>query len=119
GEAAVGVAVEGDAGVGAVLDHGGAETVDVGRSAAVVDVEPVGGGVDGDDLGASAAEGFGGGVGGRAVGGVDDDLESGEGVRAHRDEVLDICLDGRGGLGDAADRLALRQRLDLAHGTLD
>ncbi len=41
-QAAVGVAVVGDAEVGAVLDDGGLEPVQVGGAAAVVDVEPVG-----------------------------------------------------------------------------
>ena len=52
GQAAVGVAVEGEADVGAVLDHGRLERREVGRAAAVVDVEPVGLGADHDDLGA-------------------------------------------------------------------
>ena len=54
-EAAVGVAVVRDAEVGAVLDDGGAQRVEVGRAAAVVDVETVRLGVDRDDLGAGRA----------------------------------------------------------------
>ena len=52
GQAAVGVAVEGDAGVGAVLDDGRLQRAEVGGAAAVVDVEAVGLGADHDDLGA-------------------------------------------------------------------
>ena len=52
-EAAVGVAVVGDAQVGAVLDRPRRRSdVQVGGADAVVDVQPVGLGVDGDDLGA-------------------------------------------------------------------
>ncbi len=46
GQAAVGVAVVGQTQVGAVREHGLAQRVEVRRAAAVVDVEPVGLGVD-------------------------------------------------------------------------
>ena len=52
GQAAVGVAVEREADVGAVLEHGRAQRLEVGGAAAVVDVEAVGLGVDRDHLGA-------------------------------------------------------------------
>ncbi len=56
-QAAVGVAVEGEAGVGAVLEDRLLQRTEVGRAAAVVDVEPVGVGADRDDLGAGLLAG--------------------------------------------------------------
>ena len=56
GQAAVGVAVVRDPGVGAVLDHGGRQRVQVGGAAALVDVQPVRVGADRDDLGAGPAQ---------------------------------------------------------------
>ena len=87
-EAAVGVAVVGDAEVGAR----GATTaafsvVEVGGAVAVVDVEPVGLGADLDDLGAGPPEHLGRDRARRAVGAVDDDLEA----------VEAVGQDGRGG----------------------
>ncbi len=55
GEAAVGVAVVGDAEVGAVVHDRGREGLEVGRADAVVDVEAVGVGADHGDAGAGVA----------------------------------------------------------------
>ena len=77
-EAPVGVAVEGEAGVRAVLEHGGLERTEVGGAAAVVDVEPVRLGADGDHLGTGGPQRPGAGLEGRAVGAVEDHLEPGE-----------------------------------------
>ena len=84
GEAAVGVAVVRDAEVGAVLDDGGLEQVQVGGAAAVVDVEAVGLGADGDDLGAGPGERLGRDPGGGAVRLVEDDLQPVEPVGQRR-----------------------------------
>ena len=73
GEQPVGVAVEGQPEVGAVLDDGGRQRRRVGGPAAGVDVAPVGGVVDGDDVGAGERQQRTGQRAGRAVGGVDDD----------------------------------------------
>ncbi len=55
GQASVGVAVVGDAGIGTVLAHGRDEVLHVRAAAAVVDVEAVRGGVDRDDRRAGRA----------------------------------------------------------------
>ena len=54
-EAAVGVAVVGDADIGAVLEHGLPPGSEVGRADAVVDVHAVGIGADHGDLGRPAS----------------------------------------------------------------
>ena len=81
GQAAVGVAVVGDAEVGAVREHRRLQRVEVGGAAPVVDVEPVGFGVDGDDLGAGLPVGLRRGRRRGAVGAVDDDVQPVEPVR--------------------------------------
>ncbi len=104
GQAAVGVAVQGDAEVGLVLLHRGAQPVQVGGADAVVDVEAGGLGPQGvDDLGAGPGEGLGGDVGGRAVGAVDDDLDAVQAVGQHADQVGDVLVEALGVLADAAD----------------
>ena len=74
----VGVAVEGDAQVGAPLDHVGLQVAGVGGPAAVVDVDAVGRPVDHVDLDAQAAQDVGRHRGGRAVGAVDHRPQAGE-----------------------------------------
>ena len=74
-EAAVGVTVQGEADVGAVLEDRGLQHLEVGRPAALVDVGAVGLGADRDDLGTGVAQrprpdGRGG-----AVRAVEDDLQ--------------------------------------------
>ena len=73
GQAAVGVTVVRDAEVGAVLDDGGLQQVEVGGSAAVVDVQAVRLGADRDDLGTGPRERLGRDPGRRAVRLVQDD----------------------------------------------
>ena len=92
-EAAVGVTVEGDAQVGAVLDHRGLQATDVGGTGIVVDVEPVGGVVHGDDSGTGRLEC--GHCGRRrcTVGGIDDDLQAVEPhVTKAGDQRVDVAM---------------------------
>ena len=120
GQAAVGVAVEGEADVGAVLDHGRLERLEVGRAAAVVDVEAVGLGVDRDHLGAGAAQRQRPGLGRRAVGAVDDDLEAGRaGGRWCRRRWATYSSIGRVVRAHPADRGAGRALPGLAQPRLD
>ena len=83
-EAAVGVAVVGDADVGAVLEHGVRQRVEVRRADAVVDVEAVGVGADHGDLRAGVAERLGRDAGCRAVRAVEHDVQAVEAVRQRR-----------------------------------
>ncbi len=103
GQAAVGVAVVRDAEVGAVLDDGGAELVQVGRAVAVVDVEAVGLGADGDDGGPGPGEGLRGDTGGGAVGLVEDDGQAVETVGENAGEVVDVTVEALVVVGDPAD----------------
>ena len=91
GEAAVGVAVVGDADVGALADDGVLEVLEVGRAVAVVDVEAVGLGADLDDVGAGEAEHLGRDRRGRTVGAVDDDGEPVEPVGEGLEQVGDVA----------------------------
>ncbi len=93
GQAAVGVAVVRDAEVRAVLDDRGLELVQVGRAAAVVDVEAVRLGADRDDLGAGPGERLRRDPRGRAVRFVQDDLQPVEPVGQHREQVGDVLLE--------------------------
>ncbi len=102
-EAAVRVAVVRDAEVGAVLDHGLLEEPQVGGAAAVVDVEAVRLGADGDDLGTRPGEGLGRNAGGGAVRLVQDDLEPVQAVGEDTDEVRDVLVEALVVVGDAAD----------------
>ena len=118
-EAAVGVAVVGDAEVGAVLEHGGLQLVEVGRADAVVDVHAVGVGADDDDLGAGVREGLGRDARGGAVGAVEHDLDAVEAVRQRAEQVHDVAVLGVGEPADAADAVAGRRELLLAEVRLD
>ena len=71
-QAAVGVAVVGDAQVGLLGDHGVPQPGQVGRADTGVDVQPVRAAADDDDLGAGPAVHLGRELGGGAVGAVDD-----------------------------------------------
>ncbi len=103
GQAAVGVAVVGDAQVGAVLDDGGLEQVEVGGAAAVVDVEAVRHRADGDDLGPGPRERLGRDPVGRAVRLVEDDLQSVEAVGQDAHEMGDVLVEPLVVVADAAD----------------
>ncbi len=92
-QAAVRVAVVRHAEVGAVLDDRGAQAGEVRGAAGVVDVEAVGVGADGDDLGTGPGERLRGDPGGRAVRAVDDDLEAVQAVRQHAHQVRDVVVE--------------------------
>ena len=97
-QAPVCVAVKGDADViAAGLDHGG-QGIGVGGAALVVDVHPVGVGVDhvGAQLG-EAVKQPGGGGGGRTVGAVHQDAQPTQGGVDGPLQVVDIVLRGLGG----------------------
>ena len=108
GQAAVGVAVVGQPEVGAVGHHRGLQRLHVRRAAAVVDVQPVGLGVDRDDVGARRAVGPR--CGGRrgAVGAVDDDGQlvepGGDGLA----DVAQVAVERILGVDHAADARAGR-----------
>ena len=119
GQAAVGVAVEGEAGVGAVLDDRRAQRLEVGRAAVVVDVEAVGVGVDRDDRRAGVLQGAGTGRVGGALGAVEHDLEPHQRVGDRALEVGGVLLD-RGVVGrDPADVATGGPLPRLAHAALD
>ena len=111
-EAAVGVTVEREPDVGAVLDDGRLERVEVGRAAAVVDVQAVGVGVDRDDVGAGVAERLRAGVAGGALGAVEHDLDAREGVVDGAHQVGGVLVDGRRG---TARRGRRRRRSAASH----
>src|SRR5690606_7361611 len=78
--------------VGTVLHDRPAHLVEVRGAAAVVDVEPVGFGVDGDDRGACLPVGGGPDLGGGAVGAVDHDGQPAQIPAGGLDQVLDVAL---------------------------
>ena len=119
GEAAVGVAVVGDADVGAVLAHRGLQEAEVGRADAVVDVHAVGVGADDGDLRAGVAERLGRDARGGAVGAVEHDVQAVEAVRQRAEQVDDVAVLGVGEPADAADAAADRRELLLAEVRLD
>ena len=119
-EAPVGVAVEGEAGVGPVLDDGLLQVVEVRRAAVVVDVEAVGLGVDRDDRGAELLEHLA--ARPRYAAPL---AQSSTTVRPSRrrgrgvDEVLDVRADARVAVADAADVGAGRAVPRLLEAVLD
>ncbi len=118
-QAAVGVTVEGDAEVGACLDDGGLQRLDVGGAVAVVDVDAVGLAADERDPGTGLAEGARGDLGGGAVGGVDDDVQALEPVRQDREQVGDVAVGAVGQARDAPDVGPRRAVPLLAQPSLD
>ena len=66
----------------------------MGGPAALVDVVPVGTGMDRQDLGTHPAQGAGRGAGGGPVAGVDDDAQAVEAVGGARQQVLDVVAQG-------------------------
>src|SRR5699024_3010844 len=99
-QAAVGVTVVGDTGVGAVQAYGLLEGVQVGGAVPLVDVVAVGGIADRDDLGTRPAQGFGSDSARSAVRTVHDDLQPVQTVPQGRDDVFDITLGSVDSLGD-------------------
>src|SRR5439155_25297402 len=119
GEAAVGVAVVGDADVRTVREHGRLQRLEVRGPAPVVDVRTVRRGVDGDHASARAAQRLGRGPRRRAVGAVDDDGQPVEGVRQARDEMVDVPVVRPAYLPDTADTPADGPLPRLLHAGLD
>ncbi|GAA4948462.1 hypothetical protein GCM10023238_13460 [Streptomyces heliomycini] len=103
GQAPVGVAVVRDAQRGPVLDDRGLQPAEVGRAAAVVDVEPVRVGADGDDLGPGPGERLRGDLRGGAVRLVEDDPQAVQPVRKGADEVGDVTVEPLLVVAHAAD----------------
>ena len=118
-EAPVGVAVEGEADVRTVLEDGTLERAEVGRAAAVVDVQAVGHRVDRADVGAGADQGTGTGLVRGTLGAVEDDLDAHQRVVDGVDEVTDVVVDGLVVRRDPAHGAALGTLPGLAHPRLD
>ena len=118
-EAAVRVAVVGDADVRADAHDVLGERVEVRRADAVVDVEPVRVGADHGDAGAGVAERLGRDSGCRAMRAVEDDVDAVEPVRQRGQQVHDVAVFGVGEPADATDIGARRLELRARHGVLD
>ena len=121
GQAAVGIAVEGQAHIGPDLDNLGLQLLRVSGTAALVDIEAVRLVVDRDDLRTLGLEGGRGGVVGGTVGGVEDDLQTLEGVLLSQGthQVVDVGVDGLRGVTDASDLVADGSGPRLPHALLD
>ena len=126
-QAAVGVAVEGEARVGAVLDDRRRQRLQVSGADARVDVVAVGRGADRDDLGAGPAQGARADAVGGAVRAVHDDSQPLQRRMARRrrvqggEQVVEVGLVGGVGVGHPAEpgrgRLpGIRARRAVAHG---
>ena len=102
-EAAVGVAVEGEAGVGAVREHRLAQPRQVGGSAALVDVDAVGLVVDREHRDAGVPQGTWPDLDRRAVRAVEHDAQPGRAVVEGAEQVVGVLLDGRAVRRDPAD----------------
>src|SRR6516162_3846598 len=122
---AIGVAVEGDADVGAHLLDLGAQGGRLGRSALAIDVEAVGLDPDRHHVGAELPQRLGNYLIGRAVGAVDDDAQPVEahGARQCALGELDITPGGNldalgatkvGGFGELLAEVGVDQRFDMA-----
>jgi hypothetical protein len=90
-DGAVGIAVEGDAEVGIVIENGLAEVIDVKGTDTVVDITAVGGVGDGDDFSAEGGKEVGGKEGCGAVGAIGDDAEAVEAMGKGRGEEVEIA----------------------------
>ncbi|CAB4849484.1 unannotated protein [freshwater metagenome] len=88
----IGVAVERGTGIGAVGHHCVNQIAEVGRATGLVDVQPVGRGVDLDHRSPRATQGVRADEGRGTIGAVDDDGEPIEAVRQGREKVRDIKL---------------------------
>ncbi|HTH05702.1 MAG TPA: hypothetical protein VL916_07520 [Ilumatobacteraceae bacterium] len=115
-QAPVGVAVVRDAHVGSDAHHVLRQKIQVRRTHAVVDVQPVGVGADHGHPGSRIAEGLGRHSGGGAVRAVEHDMDAVEPVRQRTQQVHDVAVFGVGEAADAphagAGRLQLRSGLD-------
>jgi hypothetical protein len=103
GQQPVGVAVVGQADLGAAAGQGGLDVLGVGGADAGVDVVAVGVGGDGGDLGPGAPVGLGGDLGGGAVGAVDHHLQAVQ-VGDALQQVGQVGLDRVVGRGPQARR---------------
>ena len=126
GQHPVGVAVEGEARVGTVLEHRLAQRLEVRGAAAVVDVQPVGAGVDRDHGGAGGLERTRPGVVRRTLGAVENQAQPGQRAGAvaaldlqRGDQVVGVALRGLGVLAHPPDRGAGGQRLVGVQARLD
>ena len=120
-QAAVGVAIEGHAGVEAVFAHVGLEGLKVRGAAIAVDVEAVGRVGEHVRGGAEGVEKALGGAAGRTVGAVHGDVEALQRVGNGAEKVVHIVLDHLiAHVGDLADgfRRGGRGRVDLAEGVV-
>ena len=117
----IGVTVEGQPQVGALLDHLGLQDLGVGRSAGGVDVDAVWAVVDGDDVGTLGAESCRAGHGRGAVGTVQDDLEALEGVLLTQGphQMIDVGVHRTRGGMDTSHLGADRTLPRLTHPLLD
>ena len=102
-KAAIGIAVEGETGHGAMFDDGLLQVFEMSRTAVLVDVEPVGLGMNGDDVGAKGCEDFGSDPEGSAVGAVENDGQSVKSDGGGADEMLDVTGDTGTAVPDATD----------------
>ena len=109
-EAAVGVAVVGEAHVEALLHHELLQPLDVGGPGVQVDVQAVGAVVDDVGVRAEGVEDGLGDVPARAVGAVEAHLHPLEGVDPQRDEVAHVAVAAGDVVHRAADALAARKR---------
>ena len=119
GQAAVGVAVVGDAQVRAVVQHGCLQAFKVRGAVAVVDVDAVGLGADDHHLGTGGVEDLRGAAAGSAVGAVQDDLQPVEPVGQGLQQVHDVAVLGVREATDPSHVRADRAVLGLVQGRLD
>ena len=109
-QAAVRVAVKGEAHVQLLVAHQLLQMLDVGRAAVHVDVVAVGLGVDHVGLRAQRVEDALGDLPGSAVGAVKAHAHVAEAVAAHRDQVADVAVAARDVVHGPADVLAVGDR---------
>ena len=118
-QAAVGVTVVRDSGVGAERDHRIPQPGQVSRPVAVVDVEAVRIGADHDHLGSGRPEGLRGDHAGRSMSAIQDDPQPVQPVRQGLQQVLDVAAGRVRQASDPADFRAGRTVPGLAHPLLD
>ena len=108
-QAAVGIAVIGEAHIKAVVQNEFPQTLDVGGAGVGIDVVAVGVSVDDVGLRAQGIEDALGDVPGSAVGAVETHLLALEGILTHADQVADVAVTAGDVVDGAADLLPLGQ----------